>query len=87
MITLLEAKIYLRVDYSEEDELIKSLLLTSEELCKDVLRVDELVETPLIRSAMLYALAYLFEHREEANHHALKETLYHLLGGLRKEVF
>ena len=45
------------------------------------------MDTPLIRSAMLYAVAYLFEHREEANHHDLKETLYHLLGGLRKEVF
>ena len=83
MLTLLEAKIYLRVDTSEEDDLIE----TSEELCKGVLRVDELVDTPLIRSAMLYAVAYLFEHREEANHHDLKETLYHLLGGLRKEVF
>lgn len=87
MLTLLEAKIYLRVDTSEEDNLIKVLIATSEELCKDVLRVDELVDTPLIRSAMLYAVAYLFEHREEANHYDLKETLYHLLGGLRKEVF
>ena len=60
MLTLLEAKIYLRVDTSEEDDLIKVLIATSEELCKDVLRVDELVDTPLIRSAMLYALAYLF---------------------------
>ena len=84
MLTLLEAKIYLRVDTSEEDNLIKVLIATSEELCKDVLRTDELVDTPLIRSAMLYAVAYLFEHREEANHHDLKETLYNLLGGLRK---
>ncbi|VTY18600.1 head-tail connector protein [Streptococcus agalactiae] len=87
MLTLLEAKIYLRVDTSEEDDLIKVLIATSEELCKDVLRTDELEDTPLIRSAMLYAVAYLFEHREEAKHHDLKETLYHLLGGLRKEVF
>lgn len=90
MVTVLEARIYLRVDVSEEDSLIRSLLETSEEMCQDILRVENLEsfgDSPLLRSAILFATAYLFEHREEADHKALKETLYHLLGGLRKEVF
>lgn len=90
MVTVLEARIYLRVDVTEEDSLISSLLETSEGLCQDILRVDNLEsfdDSPLLRSAILYATAYLFEHREEADHKSLKETLYHLLGGLRKEVF
>ena len=90
MVTVLEARIYLRVDVTEEDSLISSLLETSGGLCQEILRVDNLEsfdDSPLLRSAILYATAYLFEHREEADHKALKETLYHLLGGLRKEVF
>lgn len=90
MVTVLEARIYLRVDVTEEDSLISSLLETSEGLCQDILRVDNLEsfdDSSLLRSAILYATAYLFEHREEADHKVLKETLYHLLGGLRKEVF
>ena len=90
MVTVLEARIYLRVDVTEEDGLISSLLETSESLCQDILRVTNLESfdnSPLLRSAILYATAYLFEHREEADHKALQETLYHLLGSLRKEVF
>ena len=55
MLTLLEAKIYLRVDTSEEDDLIKVLIATSEELCKDVLRVDELVERDPLSSVGWFA--------------------------------
>lgn len=35
-----------------------------------------------MRIAVLYALAYLYEHREEANHHALTLTLRSLLFSL-----
>jgi hypothetical protein len=36
--------------------------------------------------AILYALGYLFEHREEADHHALTLTLRSLLFALREDV-
>lgn len=36
---------------------------------------------------MLYTLAYLYEHREEADHHALVLTLRNLLVGVREEGF
>ena len=38
----------------------------------------------LMRVAILYALGYLFEHREEADHHALALTLRSLLFSLRE---
>jgi hypothetical protein len=39
-----------------------------------------------MRVAILYALGYLFEHREEADHHGLTLTLRSLLFGLREGV-
>ena len=41
MITLKEAKNYLRVDYEEDDKLIQSLLFTAKNLVMDVGRMDE----------------------------------------------
>ena len=40
-----------------------------------------------IRIAILFTVAYLYEHREEADHHALNLTLRDLLFGTRKEGF
>ena len=47
-------------------------------------RMTEIRET--LRVAVLYALGYLFEHREEADHHALTLTLRSLLFGIREGV-
>ena len=89
-VTLEEAKGYLRVDSSEEDALILRLMETSDSLIKGVTR-----RTPaglkrheaVVRTAELYAIAYLYEHREEADHKTMKETLKYLLFGIRKEIF
>lgn len=106
-ITLAEAKEYLRVDSSDEDALIGSLLSAAGNLCRDVARLTDeqwadivsekccsrnygrarltdLRET--LRVAVLYALGYLYEHREEADHHALTLTLRSLLFGIREGV-
>ena len=40
-----------------------------------------------MRVAILYATGYLYEHREEADHHALTLTLRYLLFGIREGVF
>ena len=40
----------------------------------------------LLRVAILYAVAYLYEHREEADHHALVLTLRNLLCAIREGV-
>ena len=38
----------------------------------------------LLRVAILYAVAYLYEHREEADHHALMMTLRNILCAIRE---
>ena len=107
MITLEEAKAYLRVDSSMEDSLIESLLQSAEKLTADVGRItaeewdtlwndetetmtirDEDISSAslvqlrsLLRTAMLFTLGYLYEHREEA------DTLRNLLSSVREGVF
>ncbi len=83
-------KQYLRVDYDEEDNLIRKLLHAAERLCMDIIRTDdpaELAAAENAKAAIMYATAYLYEHREEADHHALTLTLRALLFGARKEAF
>ena len=41
----------------------------------------------LLRVSILYALGYLYEHREEADHHDLVMTLRSLLFSIREGVF
>ena len=116
MITLEEAKAYLRVDSDYDDAMITVLRDASEKLCMDVARLteaewaaigeasDEDVDyievraelyataeiirmRELLRVAALYALAYLYEHREQADYHDLTIMLSHLLFSIREGVF
>lgn len=90
VLTLEETKQYLRVDSSDEDSFILGLIQTGETLCADVARMEtEELEAhlPMVRIAVLYAAAYLYEHREQADHGELVQTLRSLLFGIRKEVF
>ena len=90
MISLEEAKTYLRVDSADEDTLILSFLETAEKLVKDVSRLsDEEFEREenRVRIAVLYATAYLFENREKANHKELTLTVRALLFGVREAKF
>lgn len=91
MLTLEEAKNYLRVDYADDDALITGLITTAQKLCMDVARMDDADQFSTsgenAHTAMLYTVAYLYEHREEADHHALMLTLRALLFGIRKEGF
>ena len=90
VVTLEEMKQYLRVDYEEDDQLITGFLSFAERRCREILRADEteeLVDDELIKIAIKYALAYFYEHREEADHHELTLTLRSLLSGSRKETF
>ena len=90
MISLEEAKNYLRVDTADDDALIQNILTATEKLCMDILRTEErsvLEAEPNAKLAVLYATAYLYEHREEADHKALTLSLRALLSGSRKEAF
>ena len=86
-ISLLEVKNYLRVDSKDDDVLITSLIESAKNLCMDIIRTDSLEENETIRVAIYYAIAYLDEHREEANHKELTLTLRSILFGLRKAMF
>lgn len=89
--SLEEVKQYLRVDYPDEDALLQGLIQTAVELCADIVRVSvselEEMESENVHTAVLYTVAYLYEHREEADHRALTLTLRTLLFGSRKEGF
>lgn len=85
MVSLAEAKQYLKVEHDDEDALIEQLLETSQQLCEDILRQS--IYSEVIKTAILFGVAYFYEHREDANHKELKETLYHLLLAERKDVF
>ena len=90
MITLEEAKSYLRVDFDDEDEMINSLIQSSIKHSMDVSRVDseeDLSKNPNGKIAVLYMTAYLYEHREEADYSVLNLTLRALLFGMRKAEF
>ncbi len=90
VVTLNEMKNYLRVDYDEDDALIENIIGASERLCMDVARMDSLEDFSAVEYAkisVLYAAAYLYEHREAADHRALTLTLRALLFGARKEAF
>ena len=101
LISLDEAKSYLRVDSADEDATIGILLASSKRICADVARLsdeqlaeidsdteDEALTTirEIMRMAILYAVGYLFEHREEANHNDMMITLRSILFAVREGV-
>lgn len=89
-VTLEEMKQYLRVDFDDDDSIISALISGAEKLCADILRAEDvsvLANTENGKVAVMYAVAYFYEHREKADHHALVLTLRSLLFGSRREVF
>ena len=90
MPTLEEVKKYLRVESDDDDTIIVTIMDTAYRLCMDILRTDDESEFIRYRNskvAFLYAVAYLYEHREEADHRELSLSLRALLSGGRKAGF
>lgn len=90
MITLDMVKEWLRLDHDDFDGLVEDLLDSAKRICADILRLEnaeELEVTPLTKIAILYAMAYLFEHREDPDLNALKTNLRSLLESDRKAAF
>ena len=90
IVTVEEMKNYLRIDFEDDDSLIGDFISAAEKQCMDILRTDDahdLEDCPNGKIAVMFTVAYLYEHREEADHHAMDLTLRALLFGSRKEGF
>lgn len=90
VVTLEEMKNYLRVDFEDDDTLLSNIIESAQTLCMDVARIpdeDAFEKEHCARIAVMYAVAYLYEHREEADHHELTLSLRSLLFGCRQEGF
>lgn len=89
MLSVDEVKQYLRVDNSDDDAFIKDLIPAAESLVRDVGRIssNKPVTGYVMKVANLYAVAYLYEHREETNHKELMLSLRDLLFGVREVKF
>ncbi len=87
LVSLNEAKEYLKVEYEDEDTLLVSIINSAEKLCSDILR-RELDGDEAVRIAVLYAIGVLYENRGTKEEVAdLVPTLKCLLSGSRKEAF
>lgn len=89
LVSLEEMKKYLRVDFDDDDALLENFISTGQNLCADIARlsVNEFCEISSSKIAVMYAVAYLYEHRENANYKELTISLRSLLFGVRKERF
>ena len=90
IVSLLKAKEYLRIDTDAEDKIVRKLLRAAERLCMDVARLDEdefKACGAIAKTAVLYTVGYLYEHRDDADHKKLTMTLRSLLMGIRREGF
>ena len=90
LVTLAEAKTYLRVEYSDDDTLIESFISTGEKLVMDTLRIpenDENTASETRKIAVLFTVAYLYEHREDADMDELTRNLRYILMTEREVMF
>lgn len=61
VVTLDEMKKYLRVDFEDDDTLLRNIMESAQTLCMDVARItdeDAFEEEPCARIAVMYAVAY-----------------------------
>ena len=90
VVSLEEMKNYLRVDFDDDDALLEGIIVQSQQICMDVARFTDLEEfekQPVSKIAVMYAVAYLYEHREDADHRALIVGLRALMFGIRTPEF
>ena len=90
IVTLEEMKNYLRVDYDDDDALLEGIIVQSQQICMDVARFsdfEDFEKQPVSKIAVMYVVAYLYEHREDADHRALTVGLRALLFGIREPGF
>lgn len=88
IISLEEAKLYLRVDGNEEDTLITNFITAAEEICEGILRfsLTDFIELPeTVKQAILFAVVNMYELRENFEVKEVLETMTRLVFSYRKE--
>ena len=90
VITLDEMKHYLRIDHDDDDAMIEMIMNDAMRICMDVARVDEEAKYEACsgaKTAFMYAVAYMYEHREKAEMNKLTCDLRGLLFASREALF
>ena len=91
LVTLEEIKQYLRITFNDEDELLIAFINNAQNICLSIIRIDSIdnvgEDAENLKIAIMYAVAYFYEHREDANHNDLILTLRNLLFNIRQESF
>ncbi len=90
IVTVDEMKNYLRVDFSDDDKLLEDIIAAAQKQCMDIVRIDneeDFAKAANAKLSVMFASAYLYEHREEADHNAMNLTLRALLFGDREVSF
>lgn len=88
IVSLEEAKLYLRVDGDAEDALITVFIETAEEICEGILRssLSEFEEIPdTVKQAVMYVVANLYEKRETLDMKEVMDIVSRLLFSYRKD--
>lgn len=88
IVSLEEAKLYLRVDGDAEDALITVFIETAEEICEGILRssLSEFEEIPdTVKQAIMYVVANLYEKRETLDMKEVMDIVSRLLFSYRKD--
>ena len=87
-VSLDDAKKYLRIDTDDEDETLQTLLNSAQKICMDVARIDDekIFDSlgDIGKTAVLYAVAYYYENRADADYQKLTLTLRSLLFSVRE---
>ena len=89
-----EMKNFLRVDFDDDDKLIERLLEDGTKRAMDILRIPEndraTINTDSISNfdlAVMFAVAFIYEHREDADYSKLNLLLRSFLFGDREDKF
>ncbi|MEQ8154495.1 MAG: head-tail connector protein [Clostridiaceae bacterium] len=88
VLTLEEAKLYLRVDGAEEDALITKFIMVAEDICEGILRftlTDFTIIPEAVKQSIFYAVACLYEQRENLDIRSMIEVMTRLLFAYRQE--
>ena len=90
MPTLQEVKDYLGVDGGHSDPLLLSQLEAGREMVEAILRYQIAKINPVpatVKQAVMFAVAYMFTGREQADMRVLEQMLRNMLSSLRREAF